>query len=94
MKHGKYPNSMYLKCGEVILSATQINNFYSNSYIFFQMCIRKNIELSRPTSDFMYDDENNSLHLVSCYQVSGIVLSTLYTIVHSSFTSTVGGRAR
>lgn len=53
------------------------------------MCIRKNIELSRPTFDFMHDD-NNSLHLVSFYQVSGIVLSTLYTIVHSVFTSALG----
>lgn len=80
-----------LKCGEVILRATQINNFHFNSYIFFSMCIRKNIELLCPTFDFMHDD-NNSLHLVSFYQVSGIVLSTLYTIVHSVFTSVLGGR--
>lgn len=81
-----------LKCGEVILRATQINNFHFNSYIFFSMCIRKNIELLCPTFDFMHDD-NNSLHLVSFYQVSGIALSTLYTIVHSVFTLALGGRS-
>lgn len=32
-----------LKCGNVILSASQINNFSFNNYIFFSMCIRKKI---------------------------------------------------
>lgn len=55
-----------LKCGEVILSASQVNNFYFNNYIFFSMCIRKKY-IAVMSNIWFHVQWHTSLPLVSFY---------------------------